>query len=188
MWSNYRQNMCCVGLFYHFTQIPWRAQNASKIYSHLRATTGILACSSAAEGNSLCQGWCDFWTAESIQWVTECWWKTKERRKMYKHVFIWKDSEKKRQRNTHGWVPKPPPVWSRGSRGLDLGISRVSHLHLHWGQLHSAGKTMRGGEGWLSELKDGAQVSAPSFKLGDAWPCTRGSTMESAALQREVFT
>lgn len=45
-----------------------------------------------------------------------------------------------------------------------------------------------GGRGWLSELKDGAQVSAPSFKLGDAWPCTRGSTMESAALQREVFT
>lgn len=82
--------MCCLGLFYHFTQIPWRAQNASKIYSHLRATTGTLACSNATEGSSLCQGWCDFWTAESIQWVTECWWKTKERHKMYKHIFIWK--------------------------------------------------------------------------------------------------
>lgn len=154
--SNYRQNMCCVGLFYHFIQIPWRAQNPSKIYSHLRATTGTLACSSAAEGSSLCQGWCDFWTAESIQWVTECWWKTKDRHKMYKHIFIWKSLRKRDKKNTHGRVPKPPPVWSRGSRGLDLGIGRVSHLHLHWRQLHSAGKTMRGW-GWRGSVVVQAQ-------------------------------
>lgn len=48
------------------------------------------------------------------------------------------------------------------------------------------GKQWGWGRWWSVVVR--AQVSTPSFKLGDAWPCTRGSTMESAALQREVFT
>lgn len=167
--SNYRHNMFCVGLFYHFTQIPWRAQNASKIYSHLRAATGTLACSSVAEGSSLCQGWCDFWTAESIQWVTECWWRTKERHKMYKHIFIWKSLRKRDQKNTRSRVPKPPPVWSRGSKGLDLGIGHVSNLHLHWGQRHSAGKTMWGGVGGWGVVRAQGWSSGERAVLQTMW-------------------
>lgn len=98
---------------------------------------------------------------------------------MYKHNFILEKTNKQKfsgkGTHTHTVLGNPLRFDQRGAKGRDLGL--CAHLHSLWGRRRLLSWEGGRGMGWASELKDGTQVRAPSFKPGDkpgrlaGWPC-----------------
>lgn len=187
--SNYRQNMCCV-LFY-FTTLH-------RFHEEPRTSLKYIHISEQQQEHWHAAGWPRAAPSVKVGVTSELlnpsseWQSADGRQKrgtkcinIFSFGKVWeKETKKKHPRS--GTEP-PSCLIQREQRSWSWHRPRFASAFA----LRSAslgGENNAGVGGGLSELKDGAQVSAPSFKLGDAWPCTRGSTMESAALQREVFT